>query len=257
MSAFDSVTVLSVHHWTPRLFSFTTTRDASLRFANGNFTMIGMEVGGKPLVRAYSIASPNTHETLEFLSIKVPDGPLTSRLQHIQPGDTILAGHKPTGTLVIDYLLPGRRLYLFATGTGIAPFMAIVRDPATYERFEQVVLVHGCRLVAELAYRTYLTEGLPEDEFLGEPVTHQLKYYPTVTREPFRTQGRITTLIESGQMARDLALSALSPKTDRAMICGSWDMLKSVKDVLVKRGFNEGNTTKPGDFVVERAFVDQ
>ena len=257
MSAFDSVKVLSVHHWTDRLFSFTTTRDASLRFANGNFTLIGMEVDGKPLVRAYSIASPNTQETLEFLSIKIPDGPLTSRLQHIQPGDTILAGHKPTGTLVVDYLLPGRRLYLFATGTGVAPFMAIVRDPATYERFEQVVLVHGCRLVAELAYRRYLTDELPHDEHLGEMVARQLKYYPTVTREPFQTQGRITALIQSGQMARDLALPALDPQTDRAMICGSWEMLKSIKQVLVGRGFAEGSAARPGHFVVERAFVDQ
>lgn len=257
MSAFDTVQVLSVQHWTDHLFSFTTTRHPSLRYANGNFTMIGLEVDGKPLVRAYSIASPNTQETLEFLSIKVDNGPLTSRLQHIQPGDAILAGHKPTGTLVVDYLLPGKRLYLFATGTGVAPFMAIVRDPDTYERFEQVVLVHGCRLAAELAYRQRLTEELPHDPYLGEMVARQLKYYPTVTREPFVTQGRIPALIESGRMARDLALPALDPKTDRAMICGSWAMLKSVKEVLVERGFNEGNTTKPGDFVVERAFVDQ
>lgn len=254
-SAFDPVTVLSVHHWTERLFSFTTTRNASLRFANGNFTMVGLPIHGKPLVRAYSIASPNHRETLEFLSIKVPDGPLTSHLQHIQVGDTVLCGHKPTGTLVIDYLNPGKRLYLFATGTGVAPFMAIVQDPATYERFEQVVLVHGCRLIAELAYRDHLSRELPADPYLGELVRGQLKYYPTVTREPFTTQGRITALIESGQMTRDLGLPALDPATDRAMICGSWNMLKDTREALARRGFQEGSAARPGDFVVERAFV--
>ena len=198
MAAFDEETVLTVHHWTDRLFSFTTTRNASLRFSNGHFTMIGLRVDGKPLLRAYSIVSPNYQETLEFLSIKVQDGPLTSRLQHIQPGDKVIVGHKPTGTLLIDYLLPGRRLYLFGTGTGLAPFMSIIRDPETYEKFEEVVLVHGCRLVSELAYHDYITQELPKDEFLGEMVSQQLKYYPTVTREPFEHQGRIPDLIDSG-----------------------------------------------------------
>jgi len=257
MAAFDDEKVLSVHHWTDRLFSFTTTRSQSLRFSNRHFTMIGLRVNGKPLLRAYSIVSPNYEETLEFLSIKVPDGPLTSRLQHIQPGDSIIVGHKPTGTLLIDYLLPGKRLYLFGTGTGLAPFMSIIRDPDTYEKFDQVILVHGCRLVSELAYRDYITQELPRHEFLGELVSSQLRYYPTVTREPFPTQGRIPELIESGRMARDLGLPDLHPQLDRVMLCGSPEMLKSIKEVLEKRGFKEGNTTTPGDFVVERAFVEQ
>ena len=257
-SYLDEEKVLSVHHWTDRLFSFTCTRSASLRFSNGHFTMIGlMGDKGRPLLRAYSIVSPNYEEELEFLSIKVPDGPLTGRLQHIKPGDTVLVGHKPTGTLLIDYLLPAKRLYLFGTGTGLAPYMSIVRDPETYEKFETVVLVHGCRLAAELAYRDYLTNELPKHEFLGEMVSQQLKYYPTVTREPFVTQGRIPQLVESGQMARDLGLPELNPAEDRAMICGSPQMLKSVREMLEKRGFKEGNTSTPGDFVVERAFVDQ
>ena len=257
MAAFDDEKVLSVHHWTDRLFSFTTTRSQSLRFSNGHFTMIGLRVDGKPLLRAYSIVSPNYQETLEFLSIKVPDGPLTSRLQHIQPGDSVIVGHKPTGTLLIDYLLPGKRLYLLGTGTGLAPFMSIIRDPDTYEKFDQVILVHGCRLVSELAYRDYITQELPQHEFLGDMVSSQLKYYPTVTREPFPTQGRIPELIESGRMARDLGLPDLHPQLDRVMLCGSPEMLKSIKEVLEKRGFKEGNTTTPGDFVVERAFVEQ
>ncbi len=257
MAAFDEETVLSVHHWTDRLFSFTTTRSISLRFSNGHFTMIGLRVDGKPLLRAYSIVSPNYEESLEFLSIKVQDGPLTSRLQHIQPGDKVIVGHKPTGTLLIDYLLPGKRLYLLGTGTGLAPFMSIIRDPETYEKFEQVILVHGCRLVAELAYRDYITNELPRHEFLGEMVSQQLKYYPTVTREPFATQGRIPALIESGQMARDLELPPLNPQLDRVMLCGSPEMLKSLKVVLEQRDFKEGNTSTPGDFVVERAFVEQ
>ncbi len=257
MAAFDEEEVLSVQHHTDRLFSFTTTRSTSLRFSNGHFTMIGLRVDGKPLLRAYSIVSPNYEETLEFLSIKVQDGPLTSRLQHIKPGDKVIVGHKPTGTLLIDYLLPGKRLYMFGTGTGLAPFMSIIRDPETYEKFDEVILVHGCRLVGELAYRQYITEELPKHEFLGEMVTQQLKYYPTVTREPFQTQGRIPDLIESGQMARDLGVPELNPQCDRVMLCGSPEMLKSIKTVLEARGFNEGNTTKPGDFVVERAFVEQ
>jgi len=257
MAAFDEETVLTVHHWTDRLFSFTTTRDSGLRFASGQFTMIGLEVDGKPLLRAYSIVSPHYQETLEFLSIKVQDGPLTSRLQHIQPGDKIIVGHKPTGTLLVDYLLPGRRLYLLGTGTGVAPYLSIIRDPDTYERFEQVILVHGCRLVSELAYHDYISRELPQHEFLGEMVRKQLMYYPTVTREPFEHQGRIPTLLESGKLAADLGVPLLDPKTDRAMLCGSPQMLKSIREVLEKRGFKEGNTTTPGDYVVERAFVEQ
>ena len=257
MSAFHEERVLSVHHWTDRLFSFTTTRDPTLRFSNGHFTMIGLMVNGKPLLRAYSIVSANYEEHLEFLSIKVPDGPLTSRLQHIQVGDSVIVGKKPTGTLLIDYLLPAKRLYLFSTGTGLAPFLSVIRDPETYERFEQVILVHGVREVAELAYHDYLTKELPEHEILGEMVSAQLKYYPTVTREPFRNQGRIPDLIESGKLAADLGLPQLNPLEDRAMLCGSPEMLASIKALLEKLDFEEGNTTRPGDFVVERAFVEK
>jgi ferredoxin--NADP+ reductase len=258
MSAFLEETVLSVHHWTDRLFSFTTTRDTTLRFSNGHFTMIGLrQENGKPLLRAYSIVSANYEEHLEFLSIKVQDGPLTSRLQHIKVGDKIVVGRKPTGTLLIDYLLPGKNLYLLGTGTGVAPFLSVARDPATYERFEKVVLVHGVREVKELAYHDYLLHELPNHEFLGEMVTDQLLYYPTVTREPFRNQGRMTDLLESGKMEADLGLPKLDPATDRVMLCGSPAMLRDLKHMLEKRGFIEGNTTKPGDFVVERAFAEQ
>ena len=257
MSAFIEEKVLTVHHWTDRLFSFTTTRDPALRFSNGHFTMIGLKgENGKPLLRAYSIASANYEEHLEFLSIKVPDGPLTSRLQHIQPGDTLVVGRKPTGTLLIDYLLPGKRLYLLSTGTGRAPFMSVGRDPATYERFEQVGLVHGVRQVNELAYRDYLSTELPAHEFLGEMVAAQLKYYPTVTREPFVNQGRITDLIESGKIFADLGLPTLNPEEDRVMICGSSAMLRDLKKLCESRGLAEGNTSTPGAFVIERAFVD-
>lgn len=257
MSAFNEERVLSVHHWTDRLFSFTTTRSQSLRFLNGHFTMIGLRVDGKPLLRAYSVVSPNYEEHLEFLSIKVPDGPLTSRLQHIQVGDSIVVGRKPTGTLVIDYLLPGKRLYLMSTGTGLAPFMSIIRDPATYEKFEQVILVHGVRLVSELAYHDYLSSELPMHEYLGDMVREQLVYYPTVTREPYKNQGRITDLIESGKLFSDLGVPPLDPAHDRVMICGSPGMLRDLKKMLEVRGFVEGNTSVPADFVIERAFVEQ
>jgi ferredoxin--NADP+ reductase len=257
MSAFSEQTVLSVHHWTDRLFSFTTTRGPSLRFLNGHFTMIGLRVNGKPLLRAYSVVSANYEEHLEFLSIKVQDGPLTSRLQHIQIGDTVIVGNKPTGTLVIDYLLPGKRLYLMSSGTGMAPFMSIIRDPATYEKFAEVVLVHSVRQVAELAYHDYLTQELPKHEFLGEMVSEQLRYYPTVTREPYRNSGRITDLIVSGKLFSDLGMPALDPAEDRVMICGSPGLLKDLKVLLEMRRFKEGNTSTPGDFVIERAFVEQ
>jgi ferredoxin/flavodoxin---NADP+ reductase len=258
MNAFIEETVSSVHHWTDRLFSFTTTRDQAMRFSNGHFTMIGLRgENGKPLLRAYSIVSANYEEHLEFLSIKVPDGPLTSKLQHIKLGDKIVVGRKPTGTLLIDYLLPGKRLYLLGSGTGLAPFLSIVRDPETYARFEKVVIVHGVRQVSELAYRDYLTRVLPEHEFLGELVRNQMLYYPTVTREAFENQGRITTLLNNGQLQTDLSLPPLNPAEDRIMICGSPGLLKDLKQILDMRGFKEGNTTTPGDFVIERAFVEQ
>lgn len=257
MSAFNEERVLSVHHWTDRLFSFTTTRDTAFRFSNGHFTMIGLRVNNKPLLRAYSIVSPNYEEHLEFLSIKVPDGPLTSRLQHIQVGDHIIVGRKPTGTLLIDYLLPGKRLYMLSTGTGMAPFLSVARDPETYEKFEQVILVHGVRELKELAYHDYLTQALPQHELLGEMISAQFKYYPTVTREAFHNQGRVTTLIDNGKMFADLGLPELNPTEDRVMICGSPEMLKDLKHMMEVRGLKEGNTSTPGAFVIERAFAEQ
>ena len=257
MSAFNEERVLSVHHWTDKLFTFTTTRDPALRFSNGHFTMIGLKVNNKPLLRAYSIVSANYEEHLEFLSIKVPDGPLTSKLQHIQVGDSVIVGKKPTGTLVIDYLLPGKRLYLLSTGTGLAPFMSIIRDPDTYERFEQVILVHGVRTKDELAYHDLLTEHLPAHEFLGDLVSSKLRYYPTVTREAYRNMGRVTELMESGKLFEDLGVPPLDPDADRVMICGSPAMLRDLKHMLEARGLKEGNTSTPGAFVIERAFAEQ
>lgn len=257
MAACNEERVLAVSHLTDDLFTFTTTRDRGMRFANGHFTMLGLRVGEKPLLRAYSIASPNYEDHLEFLSIKVSDGPLTSRLQHLQPGDAILIGRKPTGTLLIDHLKPGRRLYLLATGTGLAPFMSIVRDPATYERFEEVVLVHGVRRKDELAYHDLLVEELPAHEFLGAQVSSQFRYYPTVTREEFRQTGRVTDLIMSGKLFADLGVPPLDAAVDRVMICGSPAMLRDLQCILDGRGFAEGNTSCPGDYVIERAFADQ
>lgn len=257
MSAFNEERVLSVHHWTDRLFTFTTTRDTSLRFSNGHFTMIGLRVNDKPLLRAYSIVSANYEEHLEFLSIKVPEGPLTSRLQHIQVGDAIIVGKKPTGTLLIDYLLPGKRLYLLSTGTGLAPFMSIIRDPATYEAFDQVILVHGVRQADELAYHDLVVDHLPKHEFLGEMIAQKLLYYPTVTRESYRNMGRVTDLMANGKMFTDLNLPRLDPAHDRVMLCGSPAMLKDLKHMLETWGFNEGSTSKPGDFVIERAFAEK
>ncbi|MES2015547.1 MAG: ferredoxin--NADP reductase [Pseudomonadota bacterium] len=257
MSSFNEETVLSVHHWTDKLFSFTTTRGQALRFSNGHFTMIGLMVDGKPLLRAYSIASANYEDHLEFLSIKVEKGPLTSRLQHIKVGDTIIVGRKPTGTLLSDYLLPGRRLYMLSTGTGLAPFMSIVRDPEIYDKFDQLVLVHGVRQIDELAYHDLLVEHLPNHEFLGDLVSSKLRYYPTVTREAYKNTGRVTELIESGKLFEDLGVPAFDPAVDRVMICGSAEMLRDLKHILEVRGFKEGNTTTPGDFVVERAFAEK
>jgi ferredoxin--NADP+ reductase len=256
MSAFLEAKVLSVHHWTDRLFSFTTTRDQALRFSNGHFTMIGLMSNGKPLLRAYSIASANYEEYLEFLSIKVEDGPLTSKLKDIQVGDSIIVGKKPTGTLLIDYLIPGKNLYLLSTGTGLAPFMSVIRDPDTYEKFEKIILVHCVRDVNELAYHDYLTNELPQHEFLGEMVSAQFIYYPTVTRENYHHMGRITHLIETNKLTRDIGLPDLDQKNDRVMICGSNEFLKDIKQMLEVRQFKEGNTTIPGDFVIEKAFAE-
>ena len=257
MSAFQEETVLSVHHWTDRLFSFTTTRNRGFRFRNGQFSMIGLPVDGKPLLRAYSIASPNYDDKLEFFSIKVPDGPLTSRLLHVVPGDKIIIGQKATGTLLLDNLLPGKHLYLLGTGTGLAPFLSLIRDPETYEQFEKVILVHGTREVAELAYADMIEKELPEDEFLGDYVREKLIYYPTVTREPFRNRGRITDLLESNQLTDDIGLPALDPEADRIMICGSQALNTDLVAILTQRGFIEGSSGAPASYVVEKAFVER
>lgn len=257
MSHFNEETVISVRHWTEDLFSFTATRNPSFRFANGQFTMMGLEVEGRPLLRAYSMVSTNYDEELEFFSIKVPDGPLTSKLRHIREGDRILVGKKPTGTLVLDNLLPGRALYLLSTGTGLAPFMSIIRDLDTYEKFNKVVLIHGCRQIAELAYGEKITQALPKDEYLGELIRDKLIYYPTVTREPFHNRGRVTDLITSGQLFRDIDMPAFDAEEDRAMLCGSPQMLDDMKTILIDQGFTEGSNAKPGSFVIEKAFVEK
>lgn len=248
-------TVLEVHHWTDRLFTLKTTRSAGFRFANGQFCMIGLEVEGRPLVRAYSLASANHEENLEFFSIKVQNGPLTSRLQHVVPGDEILVGKRATGTLTIGNLRPGRTLWLLATGTGLAPFLSVVKDPETYERFERVVLTHTCRRTEDLAYARFLEHELPSDELLGDVVRPRLLYYPTVTREAFKTQGRITALIRSSQMTTDLGLPVLDSARDRLMLCGSSEMLAETADLLESMGFEEGNSGEQGDYLVEKAFA--
>jgi ferredoxin--NADP+ reductase len=220
--------------------------------------MIGLPIDGRPLLRAYSIASPHYAEQLEFLSIKVPDGPLTSRLQHLRVGDEVLVGRKPTGTLVLSDLLPGRALYLFATGTGLAPFMSIVRDPAVYERFDKVVLVHGVRQSSELVYADLIERDLPRDEFLGAEIKAKLIYLPTVTRESFRNQGRLPALIESSVLCREIGLAPIDASVDRAMICGGAGMLKVTRATLDKLGFRVSPCTGvAGDYVIERAFVDK
>jgi ferredoxin--NADP+ reductase len=254
-AAYFGERVTWVHHWTDRLFSFRCTRDTAFRFRAGEFAMIGLLVNGKPLVRAYSVASPTWDEELEFLSIKVQEGPLTSRLQHVAVGDTVLIGRKPTGTLVTDNLLPGRTLWLLATGTGLAPFLSLAREPDVYDQYERVVVAHTVREVAELAHRALFERDLPDHEFLGEIVAGKLLYYPSVTREPFRHQGRITDLIESGRIFADLGLPALSPEHDRVMLCGSEAMNRDMKAMLEARGFAEGSNNAPGTYVVEKAFV--
>jgi ferredoxin--NADP+ reductase len=248
--------VLDVHHWIDRLFSFTTTRDPGFRYQSGQFTMIGLMVEGRPLLRAYSMVSPHYEENLEFLSIKVQDGPLTSRLQHVKPGDTVLIGRKASGTLLLQNLVPGKTLYLLSTGTGLAPFMSVIRDPEVYEHFEKVVLVHGCRQVDELAYHDLIEHDLKGNEFFGEQVSKQLIYYPTVTREAFRNQGRLTTLLETGKLFHDIGRKA-DLENDRFMLCGSPEMLKDVRAWFDKLGLKEGNMSHQGHYVIERAFVEK
>jgi ferredoxin--NADP+ reductase len=257
MSAFQKETVLSVKHWTDSLFSFTATRDPGFRFQNGQFAMIGLEVEGRPLVRAYSMASANHEEALEFFSIKVADGPLTSRLQKIREGDTILVGRKATGTLITANLIPGKRLLLLSTGTGLAPFASLIKDPDVYDNYEAIILAHGCRQVSELAYGERLVENLRQDEFFGPLIADKLIYYPTVTREPFRNRGRITDLIASNQLFAVIGLSGLDLETDRVMLCGSPGMLEELHAMFTSRGFTEGNHSDPGHFVIEKAFVER
>lgn len=255
--SFNRETVLTVHHWNDTLFSFTTTRDPSLRFKTGQFVMIGLEVNGKPLMRAYSVVSANYEDHLEFYSIKVQDGPLTSKLQHLKVGDTLLVSRKPTGSLIMDNLKAGKNLYLLSTGTGLAPFMSVVRDPEFYEAFDKIILTHGVRWNSELGYFNYLTETLPNNEFFGEQVKDKLIYYPTVTRDEFSTQGRLTDKIRDGKLFEDINLPALNPETDRVMICGSPSMLSELVDILEERGFSEGTSHAPGEYVIERAFVEK
>jgi ferredoxin--NADP+ reductase len=259
MSNLATEKIISIHHWNDSLFSFRTTRDPSRRFDNGQFVMIGLEVAGKPLTRAYSIASANHEAHLEFFSIKVPDGPLTSRLQHLQPGDPIIISKKPTGTLVLRDLKPGRRLFMFATGTGLAPFMSLIHDPEVYDSFEKIILVHGVRWTNELAYHDYIEHDLRRHEFFGDQVREKLRYYPTVTREPFRHEGRLTDLVMSGKLFTDLGEPPLDPATDRAMICGSPAMLTDTAAMLDAQGFSVAKHYQgiPGDYVIERAFVEK
>lgn len=256
----DAQVVTSVRHYTDRLFSFRVTRPMSLRFRSGEFVMIGlMGENGRPLLRAYSIASPAWDEELEFYSIKVPDGPLTSRLQHIQPGDEIILRPKPVGTLVHDALIPGKRLYFFSTGTGFAPFASLLREPQTYEDYDEVIVTHTCRDVAELTYGRELIEGLRTDELmqelLGEEHLAKLRYYPTTTREDSPKMGRITTLIENGELFADLGVPPLNPETDRAMVCGSLAFNLDMKAALEAAGLREGANSDPAEFVIEKAFV--
>ena len=248
-------TVVSVRHYTDRLFAFRITRPQSLRFRSGEFVMIGLPNAEKPVFRAYSVASPAWDDELEFFSIKVPDGPLTSELQKIKPGDAILMRHKATGTLVVDALTPARRLFMVSTGTGFAPIASLLRDPETYEKFEQVIVTHTCRDKAELAYGQDIVASLESDPLIGEFASGRVALYSTTTREPSSHMGRITALIESGKFYDDLGIDRLDPATDRVMICGSMHMLKDVKELVEGLGFKEGSVSHPGDFVVERAFV--
>ncbi len=250
-------TVLSVEHFTDRLFHFSITRPPAFRFRSGEFVMIGLQPKGakKPIMRAYSIASPAWDDKLEFYSIKVQDGPLTSHLQKIQPGDKVILAKKSVGTLVLDALLPGKRLYMFSTGTGIAPFASLIRDPDTYERYEKVILTHTCREVDELAYGLKLVDEVRNDPLVGEMVEDKLIYVTSITREDHPLKGRITTLLETGQLFKEIDMPPLSPEEDRVMICGSLDMINDTKAVTESFGLREGSNSQPREFVVEKSFV--
>jgi len=256
MSGFIEARVTSIRHWNDTLFSFRTSRDATFRFKNGHFIMMGLPQEGKPLMRAYSIASANHENELEFFSIKVPDGALTSQLKNVVVGDKILLSKKPTGTLLQENLLPGRNLYLLSTGTGLAPFMSIIKDPEIYENFDRVILTHGVRQVSELAYSEAITQDLPTDEFLGEEIKKKLIYYPTVTREQYKNKGRLTDLMKSGKLFGDIGLPDFDIESDRFMICGSPAMLKDCCQMLDERGFKESRQGRLGHYVIERAFVE-
>ncbi|MFK7733360.1 MAG: ferredoxin--NADP reductase [Pseudomonadales bacterium] len=256
MSALQTEQVTAVHHWNDSLFSFRTTRDRGFRFRNGHFTMLGLPGSQKPVLRAYSIASANHEDGLEFFSIKVPDGPLTSRLQKLKVGDDVLIGRKSTGSLITENLRPGKRLHLIGTGTGLAPFLSIIKDPEIYEQFDQVVLAHGVRQVSELAYADYLQNELPNDEYLGDLIKDKLIYYPTVTREPYKNKGRLTELLNSGRLFEDAGLPQPDKESDRFMLCGSPAMLKEFSGLLEQRGFTETRNGNIGEYVIERAFVE-
>ena len=256
MATLMTETVTEVRHWNNTLFSFKATRDMGFRFKNGHFTMIGLQQDNRPLLRAYSIVSANYEEELEFFSIKVPNGPLTSKLQHLKVGDQILVNSKATGTLTVDNMLPGKNLYLLSTGTGLAPFLSIIRDPEVYEAFDKIILTHGVRNVNELAYSDYINNELPNNEYFGDIVREKLIYYPTVTREKYANQGRITDLIESGKLFDDIGLPPLNPEVDRAMLCGSPSMLKDTTEILDNLGFTETRHSDLGNYVIERAFVE-
>jgi ferredoxin--NADP+ reductase len=255
MSNIHSVQVLDTHHWTDSLFSFKTTRDPAFRFESGQFVMLGLEIQKKLLLRAYSIASASYEDHLEFFSIKVDNGPLTSVLKSIRPGDSLFMGRKATGTLLIENLRPGRNLYLLGTGTGLAPFLSLVQDPCLYGRFEKIILAHGCRLSKDLAYSEFITQTLPMNPLIGETVRSQLLYYRAVTREPAPRQRRLTERVQSGQLADDLGLPPIDPRFDRFMLCGSTALLDDMRRILEERQFTEGNSSSPGDYVYEKAFV--
>ena len=250
-------TVLEVHHWTENLFTLKTTRDPGFRFDSGEFAMMGLEVDGRPLLRAYSVVSAPYDEQLEFLSIKVPNGPLTSRLQHVKPGDTILVNRKATGTLLLHNLEPGKNLWLLSTGTGLAPFLSIIKDPAVYDRFDRVILTHTVRNKNELLCGEKALEDLKQNEYIGELAAEKLIYYPTVTREPFQNEGRITDLIRSGKVFTDLGLEPLNPVDDRVMICGNPHMTAELTKYMEDQGFDMGANNKPGTFVIEKAFAQR